>query len=78
MSVSGFHHFRAVTATSPLQFQKRMRLQEARRFLLGGDRDVASAGRRVGYPYASQFTREYKGLVGEPQCLFTRVTLRLV
>jgi len=67
MSVSGFHHhFRAVTATSPLQFQKRIRLQEARRLLLGEDLDVASAGHRVGYPDASHFTREYKRLFGEP------------
>ena len=67
MSVSGFHHhFRAVTATSPLQFQKRIRLQEARRLLLGEDLDVASAGHGVGYPDASQFTREYKRLFGEP------------
>jgi AraC-like DNA-binding protein len=67
MSVSGFHHhFRAVSATSPLQFQKRIRLQEARRLLLGEDLDVASAGHRVGYSDASQFTREYKRLFGAP------------
>jgi AraC-like DNA-binding protein len=67
MSVSSFHHhFRAVTAMSPLQFQKQLRLQEARRLLLGKDLDVADAGRRVGYGDASQFTREYKRLFGEP------------
>src|SRR5215217_623531 len=67
MSVSGFHHhFRAVTAMSPLQFQKRMRLQEARRLMLGEDLDAASAGHRVGYGDASQFTREYKRLFGAP------------
>ena len=67
MSVSGFHHhFRAVTAMSPLQFQKRMRLQEARRLMLGEDLDAGSAGRRVGYSDASQFTREYKRLFGAP------------
>ena len=67
MSVSGFHHhFKAVTAMSPLQFQKRMRLQEARRLMLGEDLDAGSAGRRVGYGDASQFSREYKRLFGTP------------
>jgi AraC-like DNA-binding protein len=67
MSVSGFHHhFKAVTAMSPLQFQKRMRLQEARRLMLGEDLDAGSAGHRVGYGDASQFSREYKRLFGEP------------
>src|SRR5829696_984259 len=67
MSVSGFHHhFRAVTAMSPLQFQKRMRLQEARHLMLGEDLDAASAGYRVGYSDASHFNREYKRLFGEP------------
>ena len=67
MSVSGFHHhFKAVTAMSPLQFQKRMRLQEARRLMLGEDLDAGSAGHRVGYGDASQFSREYKRLFGAP------------
>ena len=67
MSASCFHrHFRAVTAMSPLQFQKRMRLQEARRLMLGEDLDAAGAGFRVGYSDASHFTREYKRLFGEP------------
>ena len=67
MSVSGFHHhFKAVTAMSPLQFQKQLRLQEARRLMLGEDLDAGSAGRRVGYGDASQFTREYKRLFGAP------------
>lgn len=67
MSVSGFHHhFKAVTAMSPLQFQKRLRLQEARRLMLGEDLDAAGAGHRVGYGDASHFTREYKKLFGEP------------
>ena len=66
MSVSGFHHhFRAVTAMSPLQFQKQLRLQEARRLMLGEDLDAASAGYRVGYDDASHFTREYKRLFGD-------------
>jgi AraC-like DNA-binding protein len=67
MSVSGFHHhFKAVTAMSPLQFQKQLRLQEARRLMLGEDVDAASAGTRVGYDDASHFNREYKRLFGLP------------
>ncbi len=67
MSVSGFHHhFKAVTAMSPLQFQKQIRLQEARRLMLGEDLDAASAGYRVGYDNASYFNREYKSLFGVP------------
>ncbi|MGB3330221.1 MAG: AraC family transcriptional regulator [Thermomicrobiales bacterium] len=67
MSVSSFHHhFKAVTAMSPLQFQKHLRLQEARRLMLGEDLDAASAGFRVGYDDASHFNREYKRLFGEP------------
>jgi AraC-like DNA-binding protein len=67
MSVSGFHaQFKAVTAMSPLQFQKHVRLQEARRLMIGSDLDAATAGHRVGYEDASQFTREYKRLFGEP------------
>ena len=67
MSVSGFHHhFKAVTAMTPLQFQKQLRLQEARRLMLGEDLDAASAGYRVGYGDASHFTREYKRLFGAP------------
>jgi AraC-like DNA-binding protein len=67
MSISGFHHhFKAVTAMSPLQFQKQLRLQEARRLMLGEDLDAASAGYRVGYGDASHFNREYKRLFGAP------------
>lgn len=67
MSVSGFHHhFKAVTAMSPLQFQKRLRLQEARRLMLGEDLDAASAAYRVGYNDASYFNREYKSIFGVP------------
>jgi AraC-like DNA-binding protein len=67
MSVSGFHHhFKAVTAMSPLQFQKRLRLQEARRLMLGEDLEAANAASRVGYYDASQFNREYKSLFGIP------------
>lgn len=67
MSVSSFHHhFKSVTAMSPLQFQKRLRLQEARRLMLGEDLDAASAAYRVGYNDASHFNREYKSLFGVP------------
>lgn len=67
MSVSGFHHhFKSVTAMSPLQFQKQIRLQEARRLMLGEDLDAASAGFRVGYYDPSHFSREYKKLFGAP------------
>ncbi|HKH75869.1 MAG TPA: AraC family transcriptional regulator, partial [Rubrobacteraceae bacterium] len=67
MSVSGFHHHcKGVTAMTPLQFQKQLRLQEARRLILGEDLDAASAGYRVGYGDASHFTREYKRLFGAP------------
>ncbi|HET8911400.1 MAG TPA: AraC family transcriptional regulator [Ktedonobacteraceae bacterium] len=67
MSVSGLHHhFKAVTAMSPLQFQKRLRLQEAQRLMLSEDLDAASAAFRVGYQDASHFNREYKGLFGVP------------
>ena len=67
MSISGFHHhFKSVTAMSPLQFQKRLRLQEARRLMLGEGLDAASAAYRVGYHDASYFNREYKSLFGLP------------
>ncbi len=69
MSISVFHHhFKAVTALSPLQFQKRLRLLEARRLMLGKDFDAASAAYRVGYRDASHFNREYKSLFGVPPC----------
>lgn len=67
MSVSGFHHhFKAMTAMSPLQFQKQLRLQEARRLMIGEQLDATSAGFRVGYDDASHFSREYKRLFGAP------------
>lgn len=67
MSAPSFHrHFRAVTAMSPLQFQKRVRLQEARRRLLSQHADAASVGFDVGYESASQFSREYRRLFGAP------------
>jgi AraC-like DNA-binding protein len=67
MSTSGLHHqFKSVTALTPLQFQKQLRLQEARRLMLGEDLDAASAGYRVGYEDAAHFNREYKRLFGLP------------
>ena len=67
MSVSGFHHhFKAVTALSPLQFQKQLRLQEARRLMLSEGLDATSAAYCVGYQDASYFNREYKSLFGIP------------
>ncbi|MFN8527705.1 MAG: AraC family transcriptional regulator [Anaerolineae bacterium] len=67
MSVSGFHyHFKAVTAMSPLQFQKRLRLDAARRLMLSENLDATSAAFRVGYHDASHFSREYKSLFGAP------------
>lgn len=67
MSVSSFHHhFKAVTAMSPLQFQKQLRLQEARRLMLGEDLDATSAAYRVGYNDAAHFNREYKSVFGVP------------
>ena len=67
MSVSGFHHhFKSITSMSPLQFQKQVRLQEARRLMLGEDLDAASAGHRVGYEDPAYFSRDYKKLFGAP------------
>ncbi len=67
MSTSSLHHrFKAVTAMSPLQFQKQLRLQEARRLMLLEDIEAASAAHRVGYESPSQFTREYRRLFGAP------------
>lgn len=67
MSVSGFHHhFKSVTAMSPLQFQKQLRLQEARRLMIGEALDATTAGFRVGYDDTSHFNRDYKRLFGVP------------
>lgn len=67
MSVSSFHHhFKEVTSMSPLQFQKHLRLQEARRLMLGEHLDATSAGARVGYADTAHFNREYKSLFGVP------------
>jgi AraC-like DNA-binding protein len=67
MSPTSFHrHFRAVTTMSPLQFQKQIRLQEARARLLADAGDVAGVGFAVGYESASQFNREYRRMFGLP------------
>jgi len=67
MSASALHHhFKAVTAMSPLQYQKQLRLQEARRLMLSEVLDAASAGHRVGYESPSQFSREYSRMFGAP------------
>lgn len=76
MSSSTFHKaFAAVTAMSPIQFQKRIRLQEARRLLVAGETDVTNAAHAVGYDSPSQFSREYRRLYGAPPGQDTR-TLR--
>jgi AraC-like DNA-binding protein len=67
MSPSTFRqHFRAVTGVSPLQYQKQLRLQEARQLMLNENHDAGSAGGQVGYESASQFSREYSRLFGAP------------
>jgi AraC-like DNA-binding protein len=65
MSPSAFHqHFKAVTAMSPLNYQKQIRLQEARRLMVGEARDAQQAAFQVGYESPSQFSREYARLFG--------------
>lgn len=67
MSTSAFHRtFQAVTALSPIQFQKQIRLQKSRLLLLSGADDVATVGYRVGYDSTSQFSREYRRQFGLP------------
>jgi AraC-like DNA-binding protein len=66
-SVSSLNrHFRAVTAMSPLQYQKQIRLQEARIQLIAAPHDVAAVGYAVGYDNPSQFSREYRRMFGAP------------
>lgn len=60
------HHFKAVAAVSPVQYQKRLRLQEARRLLLAESTSAESIAYQVGYASASQFNREYVRLFGQP------------
>jgi AraC-like DNA-binding protein len=67
MSESTFHrHFRAVTRMTPIQYQKAVRLQQARLALVSGGRDVSEVAHAVGYDSASQFSREYRRLFGAP------------
>jgi AraC-like DNA-binding protein len=67
MSPSALHgHFRAVAGLSPIQYQKRLRLEEARRLLLSGATSAEAAAYAVGYASASQFSREYARLFGQP------------
>jgi len=67
MSPQTLHrHFKKVTAMSPIQYQKMIRLQTARRLLLTENLDAANAGFRVGYESPSQFNREYARLFGRP------------
>lgn len=67
MSVSAFYrNFQAVTAMSPIQFQKQIRLQEARLLLATNPSDVTGVSRRVGYESPSQFSREYRRQFGAP------------
>jgi AraC-like DNA-binding protein len=67
MSVSSFHrHFRAVTSMTPIQFQKQIRLREARARLLAQTGDITGVGLAVGYDSPSQFSREYRRMFGVP------------
>lgn len=67
ISVPSLHrHFKEVTAMSPIQFQKQLRLQEARRLLLAESADAADVAFRVGYESPSQFGREYSRMFGLP------------
>jgi AraC-like DNA-binding protein len=67
MSPSAMHSwFRAVTSMSPLQYQKQLRLQEARRMMIAESLDAGTASRRVGYESSSQFSREYRRFFGAP------------
>ncbi|MFA9441784.1 AraC family transcriptional regulator N-terminal domain-containing protein [Uliginosibacterium sp. sgz301328] len=67
LSPSAFHHkFKALTSVTPLQYQKQIRLLEARRLMAAGEANVQSAAVRVGYESASQFNREYVRMFGAP------------
>lgn len=75
MSASGFHaHFKSATGMSPLQFQKQLRLEEARRLLLSEHATAAEAGYRVGYVDPSHFSREYKRHFGQPPISSTKTS----
>lgn len=79
MSPSSFHqHFRAVTSLSPLQFQKQLRLIEARRRMLADGANVSMAAFGVGYESVSQFTREYRRMFGQPPARETEAARNMV
>jgi len=79
MSPSTFHqHFRAVTSLSPLQFQKQLRLIEARRLMLSDGASASHAAYTVGYESVSQFTREYARLFGAPPARDTKMAKAMV
>ena len=73
MGVSTLHHqFRAMTSLSPLQYQKQLRLQEARKLMLIKNYDAGSAALEVGYESATQFNREYRRFFGQPPMRYVR------
>ena len=79
MSVTSFHrHFRALTSMTPIQFQKQIRLHEARTRLLADPADIAGAGFAVGYGSPSQFSREYRRMFGVPPSHEARTLTRLL
>jgi AraC-like DNA-binding protein len=79
MSLSSFHHhFRAVTSLSPLQFQKQLRLIEARRLMMSDGASASSAAFAVGYESVSQFTREYGRMFGLPPVKDLKATRTIV
>jgi transcriptional regulator GlxA family with amidase domain len=69
------HHFRMLTAMSPLQYQKQLRLQSARSLMLNNGLDAASAAFEVGYESATQFSREYSRFFGQPPMRDVRALL---
>ncbi|WP_435930384.1 AraC family transcriptional regulator N-terminal domain-containing protein [Dryocola sp. BD613] len=76
LSVSALHlHFKKVTLLTPLQYQKQLRLQEARRLILFEQKDAASAAFQVGYDSQSQFSREYRRMYGLPPIKDRRATV---
>lgn len=77
LSISAFHrHFKAVTALSPLQYQKRIRLLHARSLLIAGDGNTTSVAFEVGYESATQFSREYARFFGLPPSKDSRQIVR--
>jgi len=77
MSTSAFHrHFKAATSMSPLQFQKRIRLLQARTLLMGGGRTTSAVALDVGYESGSQFSREYSRFFGTPPAADTDAVMR--